>query len=137
MANTGEPDGLRPRQRAGLLALVQHRTIAAAARATDIPDRTLRRWLRDDAAFRDALAAAESEALEAAERGLVGLATHAVGAVERALGDASTAVQLRAADMALNYLLRLREATVLEARLSALERKLGLEVGHGQATTAN
>lgn len=46
---------LKPNQHQALAALLEQRSIAAAARKTGIGERTIRRWLREDLDFQDEL----------------------------------------------------------------------------------
>lgn len=127
MAGTGEKTELTPRQRAALLALLEHRSIAGAAAACGVPDRTLYRWCRSDATFRAALATAEAEAIGAAARGLATLTEQAIEALGRGLATVQPiGAQLRAADLVLSHTVRLRELATIESRLSALEDRLGI-----------
>jgi hypothetical protein len=75
-------------------------------------------------AFRQALADAENTLLDATQRRLVSLNGDALDVLEDILigiADAPASVQLRAAELALSYTLKMREARELETRLAALE----------------
>ena len=54
-AASGRPAKLKPSQERALVALVECRSIAAAARQAPVGDRTLRRWLHEDARFQTRL----------------------------------------------------------------------------------
>ena len=90
-----------------------------------IAERTLARWLID-ANFQLALVQAEEELIAGATRRLLGLQDAAIDALEAIFGDkeASHGVKLRAAALAIDALLRLRELASVEKRLTELERRL-------------
>ena len=79
-----------------------------------------------DPDFRAALHEAEAVALAEVSRGLVALASAAIGTVAATLTDPETspAVRLRAADVTLGRLLQVRELVSLEERLTELEARL-------------
>ena len=87
----------------------------------------MHRWLAEDAAFRQALVAAEAAVLDAAVRRLVGLTDAAVSVVTMIMADPGNAasVRLRAAAEILADVVKLREWRDLEARLAALEATVG------------
>lgn len=118
-------DGLSPLQRRAVAALVTSKTQRAAAASLGIAERTLARWLID-ANFQLALVQAEEELIAAATRRLLGLQDAAIDALEAIFGDkeASHGVKLRAAALAIDALLRLRELASVEKRLTELERRL-------------
>ena len=116
-------DRIEPKQARAIRALLVCRTIEAAAQHSGFGEKTLRRWMKTPA-FRQALADAENTLLDATQRRLVGLNEPALDAIEDillGLSDAPAGVQLRAAELALSYTLKMREARDLEARLAALE----------------
>ena len=51
----GRPTKLKPSQERALVALVECRSIAAAARQAQVGDRTIRRWLHEDVRFQTKL----------------------------------------------------------------------------------
>lgn len=120
-----ENDKLTPRQQRAIAALLSTSTTAEAAREAKIAERTLRRWLAEDEAFKRILATAEADLIAHATRRLLGLQDKAVEVIERVLDDADVGVstKLRAADMVFGYGLRLRELHGIEQRLSDLEAK--------------
>lgn len=97
-------------------------TLAAAAAELGMSVRQLYRWL-DDPVFMAELKAAETAAIDQAVRRLVELSGAAVDTLDSAMHDdnASQGVKVRAADVALSQLLRLRELYDLEQRITALE----------------
>ena len=118
-------DGLSPLQRRAVAALVTSKTQRAAAASLGIAERTLARWLID-ANFQLALVQAEEELIAGATRRLLGLQDAAIDALEAIFVDkeASHGVKLRAAALAIDALLRLRELASVEKRLTELERRL-------------
>lgn len=116
-----KPD-LTPKQRRAISALMTSPTLAAAAVELGMSVRQLYRWL-DDPVFVAELKSAESAAIDQAVRRLVELSGAAVDTLDSAMhdDDASQGVKVRAADVALSQLLRLRELYDLEQRITALE----------------
>lgn len=116
---------LTTKQRRAIAALLTERTIGAAAATAGIGERTLHRWL-DDPTFRAALGAAETAAIDAATRLLIGLQDRAVQTFADVLDSPTTAAaaRLRAAHGVLDYALKLRELRNVEQRLVALEKKI-------------
>ena len=85
-------------------------------------ERTLYRWLADPD-FAVALAAAEGDIIAGATRRLLALQDKAIDAVDGVFADAETsaAVKLRAAQLTIDAMLKLRELRNVEGRLAALE----------------
>ena len=59
----GRPAKLKPSQERALVALLECRSIAAAARQAQVGDRTLRRWLHEDVHFQTRLRQLSQESL--------------------------------------------------------------------------
>jgi len=113
-----------PKQRRALAELLTTGDKVQAAKAAGVSRRTLYRWLHQDA-FRQALQAAETEALGELSRNLVRLAGKAARTLEDAMDNAEKDGQrIRAADIVLARLLQLRELVDIEQRLQALEERL-------------
>ncbi len=104
--------------------------VASAARAAKVSRKTLYRWLRQPN-FAEALESAAQESLANLSRELVRLGTQAVTTLEGAMTDsmAATGTKVRAADVVLSRLLQLRELVSIEARLTALEKKINAGSG--------
>jgi len=121
---------LTPKQRKAVEALLTTGDASAAAQAAGIARDTLYRWLRQPA-FREAVRAAEAQALDDLSRMLVRLGRMAAGTLAKAMSDAATpvATKVRAADATLGRLLTVRELATLEARVAELERAAGIEEG--------
>lgn len=115
---------LSTKQAKAISALLTTKSVVDAARLAEVGERTLARWLNEDRSFRQALSAAESGLIDNASRRLLQLQDGAIDAIEGFLAegaDVSDNVRLRAAQAALDYLLKLRELRDIEQRLSALE----------------
>ena len=119
MASTGTVTGKKAR---AIAALLSEKSVAAAAEAAGIGTRTLFRWLQEPE-FQSALVQAESEAIDAATRRLIGLQSAAIDTLHDTLSDrkALPGIRMRAAQSILDFLMRLRELRNIEKRLAALE----------------
>lgn len=113
---------LTPRQHRAVAALLSCPTISEAAKTAQVSERTLYRWLLDQA-FLAELHRRESELINYIARRLVNLADNALRTIQELLDDpeASSSVRLRAAENVLAHLLRVRELATLEERVSLLE----------------
>jgi len=121
MASNGS--GLTNRQQRAIAALLASKKVAEAASSAGIGERTLYRWLAEDQAFRAALSQAEGELLDIATRRLLSLQGKSIDALEHLIdGAESEGVRLRAAQVAIETSLKLRELRDIEQRLTALER---------------
>lgn len=123
MASNGS---LSAAQRRLIPALLTCRTVTAAAESARVAERTAFRWLASDANFQAELARAEGDVIGGAVRALLGLAESAVDCLRSTLDDKelSAAVRIRAAALAIDALLRLRELASIERRLAELERQV-------------
>lgn len=117
---------LKPNQARALIALLTESNVKKAAVVAGVSAKTLHRWTTTDQAFRNALQEAEGQAVSSVARGLVRLADLSLAVIEETLRDkkAQPGAKLRAADLVLTNLLRLRELHNVETRLAALERAL-------------
>jgi hypothetical protein len=124
---------LTGKQQKAVAALLATGEVKAAAAEVGISRETLHRWLKQPL-FLAAVRQAEAEALDELSRLLVRLGRTAVATIAKAMSDPVTpaATRVRAADVALNRLLQLRELAQLEARVQALEAPAGLEAGGGR-----
>ena len=106
----------------------QNRNQLAACKAAGIPSRTLQNWLADDREFVAALRAAETELLDDVLRRLLSLSPAAVAVIVASMAnqDAPASTRLRAAQMVIDNLVRLREMHVTDARLTEIERQIGV-----------
>ena len=114
------------KQKKALAALITAPTVAAAAEQAGIGYATLRRWLKEDEAFRHEY-----------ERELAGLVTEAATKAKQSMTpalsvlreivedeDGPAAVRVSAARSLLEYGLKLVELADLTARLDALEKSM-------------
>lgn len=110
-------------QHAALTALLSGKRVPEAAKEADVNERTVRRWLREDAAFQEALAEGRREALQHAMSVTTMAATAAAGVVIEVMRSKSTpaSVRLRAATAILEMLLRWAELQDFDQRLRRLE----------------
>lgn len=115
-------ESLTPKQRGAISALLTAPNVVEAAKIAGVSTASIYRWL-DESAFSAALSEAQGRAIDAAVRSLTALAERAIGVIQAALDDpaASHGVRLRAAGLALEMLLRLRDSHDVEQRLAALE----------------
>ena len=121
MAENGSK--LSAKQHRAITALLTSKSVTEAAVATGQGERTIYRWLSEPD-FRQALSAAEGDLIDVATRRLLQLQGSALDTLEALLGDgadASAGVRLRAAQVTLDHLLKLREMRDIEQRLAALE----------------
>lgn len=118
-----ELGSLSPSQRRLIPALLTSKTVQAAALVAKVSERTAYRWLADDVNFQVELARAEGEVIAGAVRSLLGLAESAVDCLRDTLDDKElpASVRIRAAALAIDAMLRLRELRNVETRLAALE----------------
>lgn len=113
---------LTPRQKRAIAALLSSKSVRDAALVAEVSERQLYRWFeRPD--FQAALLEAESAAIDAETRRLVGLSEVAVSALEKLLTNPGTTnlVRLRAIQARSDIMLRMLEMRALEQRLTALE----------------
>ncbi len=123
MAGNGRGINLSARKQRAVTALLLSSSLTEAARVARVGERSIRRWLASDADFQGALAAAEQEAVDHAARRLAGCTAAALDALEGVIRNdgASAGVRVRACEVVLSCLMKLRAAQGVEARLAALE----------------
>jgi hypothetical protein len=114
---------LRTKRAKVLAALISHGDVASAARASGVSERSIYRWLREDADFQAELRVAEAEMLATAVRRLTSLAGDALTILAMLMIDQTSppAIKIRAALAILDQLLRFRELTDQEERIKKLE----------------
>lgn len=109
------------KQHAAIQALLTEQTIGDAAKAANVGERTLSRWMNEDETFQRALRAAQSTVINGIARSLSRLAESAVDALSDGLGKHEpTALRLRAAMIALDRLVRFQELTNLQQEVEDL-----------------
>jgi len=104
-------------------ALLSHRNLEEAARATGVVPNTLLRWMKEpefDAAYREARRAAFGQAVARLQQGASAAATTLLKTMIELNTPAS--VRVRAAECVLNHAMKAIEIEDIEARLSELER---------------
>jgi len=87
--------------------------------------RTIVRWMAEPA-FARLVADLRAERLSVVTGRLAGSAPRAVDVLTQAMGDDDPSVRLRAAHLTLDWSMRLRRATDLEARVLEIERRQGI-----------
>jgi|SRR5439155_22318743 len=103
-------------------ALLEQPTIAAAASAVSIGEKTLRRWLAEPD-FQADYRAAREQAVRMAVGHLQGLLSTATETLRRAMTCGSPTTEVRAAVAVIEHSIRAAEVLDLTARLAALEAK--------------
>lgn len=115
---------LSSKQKMAIEALLSTATIDDAAKTADISRSSITRWLREEH-FQNALRDAEKGALKQISRNLIGLANKATNALEDGLGeDQKINARLRAAEIVIDRLIKLREILDFEERLIKLEERI-------------
>jgi len=118
---------LTPKQRAAADALLQGNNILTAAQMVGVSRNTIARYF-DNPDFKEVLRAGSDAAIMAAAARLSKTADDAISAIEEVLAapDVDGArVKLRAADLALTHVVRIREQSDVLERLAALEELVG------------
>lgn len=113
--------GLSERKRRAIAVLLTTPSVAAAARASNIGERTLRRWLSDPD-FRGTYSDASRELLHESIGRLRATAGEAVTTLSEALRDDQSAVRVRAALGILDLAIKV-DADGIVRRVAALERQ--------------
>jgi transposase-like protein len=112
------------RRDAAVLALLEHRSVADAARQCGVSERTLFRWTSEDEAFRRELAAARRAVFDAGMSRVQALTGRAVEALEDCLASDKASVKLQAARTTLELAAYRHEAEAIVAKLTAVEAQL-------------
>jgi len=111
------------KKEAAVAALLSHRNLEEAARATGVVPNTLLRWMKEpefDAAYREARRTAFGQAVARLQQGASAAATTLLKTMIEPSTPAS--VRVRAAECVLNHAMKAIEIEDIEARLSELER---------------
>ena len=110
------------KQQRAVAALLSERTIGDAAKAASVGERTLARWVAEDASFQRALQDAQSALIDSTVRNLARLSENATTALEDSLAQHEpTALRLRAATVVLDKVLQYKQLIELEKRVATLE----------------
>jgi phage terminase small subunit len=123
MADNATLRELTPRKRRALESLLTSGDVTEAARAANVARQTVHKWLQQPA-FAAALAMAEADKLHDLQSALVRLgdkATATLGAAMDSVSPMAEGARVRAADIVLSHLLKMRELVTLEERIAALE----------------
>lgn len=123
MATNGN---LRANQKRAITALLTADSIEAAAAAANVGERTLHRWLNEDAEFQAALRAEQGRAIDAAISRLTGAAMSAANVLVTIAEDETenSRTRVSAARAILGNMMKLVEIRELEQRLSDLEQRI-------------
>jgi hypothetical protein len=113
-------ESLTATQQLAITALLEERTLKAAAAACGVDERTLRRWLQS-ADFAEAFRTARGQVYKVAIARLQRLASRAVSALAKGLKAPRPADAIRAADLLLQHGRAALELEDLVARVEALE----------------
>jgi hypothetical protein len=127
MAQNGmDTEKLSQPQQKAIVALLENKKVADAAKKAGVPVRTLYRWMAEDVEFKACLKAAEGDLIDSAVRRLVGIADRSIDVIKEILNDEEVkdAVRLRAATTGIEAMLKMRELRNVEDRLSEIERVL-------------
>jgi hypothetical protein len=120
MADPRPDDNLTVRQHKALSALMSEPSVSKAAIAAEVPERTLRAWLKRPE-FAEAYRAARREATQHAVARLQQASGAAVGVLISLMASSTPATKLGAARTILEFAIRAVELEDLEQRLAALE----------------
>jgi hypothetical protein len=94
-----------------------------AASGAGVDKRTIQRWLEEQE-FRDDISKFRTELLTSAAGMLCQASNDAVQTLQKLLKDDSSAIRLGASRAILDSVIRIRELTVVEGRVTELEQKL-------------
>ncbi len=123
MSENGTEKKLSSAQYRALTALLTNGNVTSAALEANVGRTTIYRW-QHDPVFVAALREAEQEAVAGLARSLAGLGDSAASTLRAALDPSEKiTIRLRAAEIVIDNLLKLRELVTLEARIEALENK--------------
>ena len=116
---------MKGRKEKALAALIRAPTRAAAAKEAGVGASTLRRWMREDADFREAYQTALSELLEDASAQSKRNLSRALDVLAEIMENGENSqVRISAARSALEYSLKLTEAVDVQQRLDAVEKMI-------------
>ncbi|QKK09753.1 MAG: hypothetical protein HND58_17345 [Planctomycetota bacterium] len=116
-------DGLTPQQEQAIIGLINETSVAAAARASGVGQRTLHQWINDDKRFMVAYRAARRQAFDQAIALTQRYASLAVTTLAKVMADASAAnaAKVSAATAMLKFGRESIELDDLAARIETLE----------------
>ena len=128
---SGNP-ALTPRQKTVLPIMAAVPTIAKAARISGVTERTLYRWMENDA-FRDELARLRREFAELALQALQGLMLQSVSVLADTMDDPDKSLRFRAARTSLAFGLQSSEIDKLREEIRDLSEALPVWSAHNPA----
>ena len=114
---------LSPRQQAALPIVACFPTIAQAARAANVAESTLYRWLTDPA-FSNCLVELRCQSANVARQKLLELTPLCISVLADAMRDPDPAIRLRAANYTLSFNLRVTEHENLRSDLHNLQNAI-------------
>jgi hypothetical protein len=119
---------LTPRQEQSITALLVQGSLQAAAEASGINEKTLRRWLREDAVFQMAYREARRQVVQQAIVQVQQATGEAVETLRKVMqaADAPASAKVSAAKTILDTAVKAIELEDLEQRIVALETQQGL-----------
>lgn len=121
MAKNGEKKALTAAQHRAVAALLEARDVVSAARMTGIPARSIYRWMEFQS-FQQALERGMERGMEETLRRLTHASSLATDVLERGMcQEEPMALQLKAAEIVLAKVLKLRDGVEMAKRLEALE----------------
>lgn len=134
MSENGRPSH---KQVKAIAALMEHNTIADAAKAAGIGESTIRRWMTTSPAFRAALRDAETRLIDEAFGRLAANSHRFISRLIKNADCGNHAVETRTSLGAMQLIHKRRDEVETEQRLSELERQLKVKGGnHGASGTA-
>jgi hypothetical protein len=120
--SSGHGAKLEAVRKRAVVALLSERSIGAAADRCGVNEKTLRRWMTDDEAFKAELTEARRALFQAGMNRVQALAAEAVETLAALMApDVSPAVRLGAARMVAEIALQQHDAEVIVQRLEQIE----------------
>jgi transposase len=113
-------------QNKAIAALVEGKTREQAAIIAGVNERTIYKW-QNDAAFIEALRAAETQALNNAQAALIARINENIAILDEIKNNrrSSDNARIRAIQLELDTMLQWRNAAMLEERINEIEERLG------------
>lgn len=118
-----EESGLSPLQQDVVLALVDHRTVMAAAKAAGVSRSTVYNWLEKEPEFRRAVGQARAQVFEAGLDTINAAFEKAVRKLEDCLEHGSSSIRLKAAVAICRLGMELRRDYEREGQIKELEER--------------
>ena len=114
------------KQYRAIVALVEGKTREQAAIIAGVNERTIYKW-QNDAAFIEALRAAETQALTNAQAALIARIQENIAILDEIKNNkrSSDNARIRAIQLELDTMLQWRNAAMLEERITEIEERIG------------